>query len=151
VKVNDPETLGVPVILPEEAPTVRPEGSDPEAMLQLYGAVPPVGVSVEEYVCCCVPAGKEEVVIETGLGADCTPVPDSETIAGEPIALLAMLSIPLTVPCADGVNVTPILALFPGARVNGSVGAATTTNRDVLAVILLTVRFAVPELVSATT
>jgi hypothetical protein len=151
VKVNEPETVGVPVILPEEAPRVRPEGSDPEATLQLYGAVPPVAASAADYVCCSVPTGKEEVVIETGLGAGCTPVPDSETLVGEPAALLAILSVPLTVPCADGVNVTPILALFPGARVNGRVGAAATTNCDALAVILLTVRFAVPELVRATT
>ena len=104
-----------------------------------------------EYVCCCVPAGKEEVVIETRLGAGCTPVPDSETIMGDPAALLAMLSVPLTVPCADAVNVTPILVVLPGARVSGSVGAAATTNCDGLAVILLTVRFAVPELFSAMT
>jgi len=61
-----------------------------------------------------------------------------------------MLSVPLTVPCADGVNVTPILVLPPGARVIGSVGAAATTNCDALVLILLTVRFAVPEFVSAT-
>ncbi len=151
VKVNEPETLGVPVILPEEAPTVRPEGSDPEAMLQLYGAVPPVPVSVAEYVCAWVPAGKEEVVIERELDVGCTPVPDSEMIVGEPAALLPTLTVPLTVPCTDGVNVTAILVLLPGARVIGSVGAPATTNCDGLALILLTVRFAVPELVSATT
>ena len=48
VKANEPETVGVPVIFPEEATRVRPEGSEPEAMLQLYGAVPPVAVSVAE-------------------------------------------------------------------------------------------------------
>jgi len=30
VKANEPETVGVPVIFPEEATSVRPEGSDPE-------------------------------------------------------------------------------------------------------------------------
>src|SRR5258708_14151480 len=75
VKVNEPETLGVPVILPEEAPTVRPEGSDPEAILQLYGAVPPVPVSVAEYVCACVPAGKGRRIIQRGLNSGLRPLP----------------------------------------------------------------------------
>src|SRR5258708_37324202 len=79
VKVNEPETLGVPVILPEEAPTVTPEGSDPEAMLQLYGAVPPVPVSVAEYVCSCVPAGKGGRGNEVGSAGRRAPVPGSQT------------------------------------------------------------------------
>ena len=142
--------MGVPVMLPEEAPRLKPEGSDPEAMLQLYGVVPPVAASEAEYACCCVPAGKEEVVIETGLGAGCTPVPDSETIVGDPAALLVILSVPATVPCADGVNVTLILVVLPAAKISGSVGA-TATVKGVLAAMLLTVRLAVPELFSATT
>ena len=104
-----------------------------------------MAVRVAAYACCCVPPAKEDVEIETGLGAGCTPVPDSETIVGEPAALLAMLSVPLIVPCADGVNVTPILVVLPGDRVSGSVAAAATTNWEALGVMPLTVRFAVPE------
>ena len=59
--------------------------------------------------------------------------------------MLVMLSVPLIVPCADGVNVKPILVTLPGDRVNGSVAAAATTNCEALGVMPLTVRFAVPE------
>lgn len=46
VNVNVPVALGLPVIAPVEAVNVKPVGSDPVAMLQLYGGVPPVAVSV---------------------------------------------------------------------------------------------------------
>jgi hypothetical protein len=44
---NVPEAEGVPVIAPVEAFRLRPPGSDPEAMLQTYGSVPPAAVRVE--------------------------------------------------------------------------------------------------------
>ena len=37
-------------------------------------------------------------------GVDATPVPDSVIAAGEFVALLAMLTLPLTNPAADGAN-----------------------------------------------
>ena len=67
-------------------------------------------------------------MIETGLGEDCTPLPESETVVGEFGALLAILSVPETEPEVEGANVTPILADWPGVSVSGSVGAAATLN-----------------------
>src|SRR5260221_6529155 len=46
-----------------------------------------------------------------------TPVPDSETVAGLPGALLAMLSVPVREPVAVGVKVTLTVQDAPAARV----------------------------------
>jgi hypothetical protein len=37
--------VGVPVMVPVEAPSASPGGSEPETTLQLYGDVPPVAAS----------------------------------------------------------------------------------------------------------
>ena len=42
VKLNEPEVVGVPEIVPVAADSVKPVGSAPELTLQLYGVVPPV-------------------------------------------------------------------------------------------------------------
>ena len=89
-------------------------------------------------------------MIETGLGEDCTPLPDSETAVGELAALLTMLSVPEIELETEGVNVTPMLADWPGVSVSGSVGAAATANCDGLTLMPLTERFAVPEFFSTT-
>jgi hypothetical protein len=89
-------------------------------------------------------------VIEIGLGKDCTPLPESETAVGELAALLTMLSVPEIEPEAEGVNVTPMLADWPGVSISGSVGAAATANCEGLTLMPLTERFAVPEFFSAT-
>ena len=41
VKLEVPGVVGVPVMTPEED-SVRPAGSDPDATVQVYGAVPPL-------------------------------------------------------------------------------------------------------------
>jgi hypothetical protein len=46
VKLETPVLLGVPEIVPVDEATARPEGSDPAEMLNVYGAVPPVTVTV---------------------------------------------------------------------------------------------------------
>jgi hypothetical protein len=46
VKLNDPAVVGVPEIVPVAAASVRPAGSVPELMLQLYGVVPPLAAMV---------------------------------------------------------------------------------------------------------
>jgi hypothetical protein len=46
VKLNDPAVVGVPEIVPVAVASVRPAGSVPELMLQLYGVVPPLAAMV---------------------------------------------------------------------------------------------------------
>ncbi len=46
VKLNDPAVVGVPEIVPLDTASVRPAGSVPELMLQLYGVVPPLATNV---------------------------------------------------------------------------------------------------------
>ena len=48
VKLNEPDAVGVPEIVPLETFSVSPFGSAPEPMLQLYGVVPPLAASVVE-------------------------------------------------------------------------------------------------------
>ena len=45
------------------------------------------------------------------------PAPDSAMVWGEFKALLEILTVPVTLPVAAGVNVTDIVAAFPGARI----------------------------------
>ena len=46
VKLNVPAVVGVPSITPVTASRVRPVGSAPTVMLQVYGVVPPVAANV---------------------------------------------------------------------------------------------------------
>lgn len=48
VKLEVPVVVGEPEIVPVAAVSVRPAGNAPEVMLQLYGVVPFVAVSVVE-------------------------------------------------------------------------------------------------------
>ena len=68
-----------------------------------------------------------------GFGVNCpipvatltvTPVPLSDTWAGEFVALLPMESVPLAAPATAAVKVTVNFALWPGAKLIGSGGAA---------------------------
>ena len=72
VKLNEPDDVGVPEIVPLEAFNVSPPGNAPELMLQLYGVVPPLPASVVEYAVPLCPAGTELVVICTGVTAAAT-------------------------------------------------------------------------------
>jgi hypothetical protein len=47
VKENGPAVVGVPVIAPVVVLSVSPAGSEPEAIANVYGAVPPVTVIAE--------------------------------------------------------------------------------------------------------
>jgi hypothetical protein len=71
VKLNDPDAVGVPEIVPV-AERDRPPGKAPELMLQVYGVVPPVAASVVEYAVPTCPAGTKVVVICTGVTAAAT-------------------------------------------------------------------------------
>jgi hypothetical protein len=63
--VNDavPAAVGAPEISPVEAARLRPAGSEPETMLQLYGVVPPLACSVAEYAVPSVPPASADVEI----------------------------------------------------------------------------------------
>lgn len=50
-----------------------------------------------------------------------TPVPVSETVVGEPVALLAIDTLPLTVPAVEGANVTVRTAVWFGVRIKPEV------------------------------
>jgi hypothetical protein len=69
VKLNEPDAVGVPEIVPVVADSVRPLGKDPALTLQLYGVVPPVAPNVVEYTTPACPEGTELVVIWTGVTA----------------------------------------------------------------------------------
>jgi hypothetical protein len=49
-----------------------------------------------------------------------TPVPDSETVAGDPLALLTIEMLPLTVTAAVGLNWTLRVRFWDGVRVTGA-------------------------------
>src|ERR1700735_2629406 len=63
--VNDavPDAVGAPEITPVEAARLKPAGSEPEMMLQVYGVDPPVACSAAEYAVPIVPAASAEVEI----------------------------------------------------------------------------------------
>src|SRR6266404_1228287 len=57
--------------------------------------------------------------------AACAPVPDKEIVAGEFVALLVSVALPVTLPVADGAKVTFMVADCPGVNVSG-VSTGTT-------------------------
>jgi hypothetical protein len=78
----------------------------------------------------------------------CTPVPDKDTVAGDPAALLAMEIEPVAAPAADGVNVVLNDALAPAATVIGNAPLVAKPVPDALAEV--TVSVALPEFVNET-
>jgi hypothetical protein len=66
--VKEPDAVGVPESVPP-AESVKPAGSAPELMLQVYGVVPPDAASVVEYDVPTWPEGTEVVVIWTAVTA----------------------------------------------------------------------------------
>src|SRR5882672_2341305 len=80
---------------------------------------------------------------------ECTPVPDAATVEGEFVALLATTTLPVTLPVAEGANVTFIVADCPGPRM---LPAETLLELKPVpeAVTLETVTFAVPVFLSTT-
>jgi hypothetical protein len=81
-KLKEPDTVGVPEIVPAED-SVRPPGNAPESMLQLYGVVPPLAASVVEYAVPTCPDGTDTVLICTGVTAAATVMLiDFEVVCG---------------------------------------------------------------------
>jgi hypothetical protein len=50
-------------------------------------------------------------------GAAATPIPDREMLAGELVALLLTVILPVAAPLADGANVDASVLVCPGARI----------------------------------
>ncbi len=69
VMLNDPATEGVPLITPVLAFKVSPVGSDPLAIDQTYGVMPPVARNVALYALPAVALGSDVVVMTRGTGA----------------------------------------------------------------------------------
>jgi hypothetical protein len=67
-----------------------------------------------------------------------TPTPDIGTLSREFVAVLVIAILPVTLPLADGANVTEKLVLWPAARVTGRV-RPLTLNPDPLATAWVTV------------
>jgi len=53
-------------------------------------------------------------------GTDCTPVPDSVIVAGEPVALLVTVTVPLRPPVVAGLKTMPNVIACEGLRVTGA-------------------------------
>lgn len=88
VNEKEPAVVGVPVIAPVVALRVRPGGSEPDATENLYGKVPPVAMTVEEYgtpTSPVVPGGQAtvrgagEMVMPQLLVVAVVPFPESVT------------------------------------------------------------------------
>jgi hypothetical protein len=79
-----PAALGVPEILPVLVLSARPVGNEPLARDQVYGCVPPLADSPEEYATPTLPPGSDEVVICSGFAETVrfvlpvTPLSDAE-------------------------------------------------------------------------
>ena len=82
VILETPVVLGVPVIAPA-AESVSPPGSVPDAIDQVYGAVPPVATSVCEY-CRLVAArrrGEGVVIVKVAVCVTVTGMPAIDRVA----------------------------------------------------------------------
>jgi hypothetical protein len=112
VKVKEPDAVGVPVIVPLDAASVRPAGSAPELMLQLYGVVPPVAPSVVEYAVLTRPDGTELVVICSGVTAAATViVNDCVAVCAVGVVESTTLAVKLKEPDVVGVpDIVPAVA-----------------------------------------
>lgn len=83
----------------------------------------------------------------TTTGEEATPVPLSDMVCGEPVALSVTLSVPVRAPTADGVNVIEIPQLAPAAMLDPQVFVSAKSPDAAIEVIL---RTDPPELVSVT-
>jgi len=107
VKLKEPAAVGVPEIVPVAADIVSPAGSPPELMLQLYGAAPPVAPSIVEYTTATCPAGKDVVVICTGVTAAVTVILKTfAAVSGVGIVESVTIAVKLNKPDTDGVPET---------------------------------------------
>lgn len=118
VTVEVPAVVGVPVTA-QFVPRVRPAGSVPAVIEQLYGEVPPLAPIVAEYGVPTVPPGSVPVVMVTAAGAMVMLTVPVAVPAG--LAESVTFTVSVEVPAVVGVPVTPQLA--PSVRPAGSVPA----------------------------
>lgn len=76
------EAVGVPLISPVAGFSVNPAGSVPEVSAKVYGALPPVAVSVCEYGVLTEPFASEVVVIARPGGAEIVNVKGAVAVCG---------------------------------------------------------------------
>ncbi|MEO8368210.1 MAG: hypothetical protein ABI806_03350 [Candidatus Solibacter sp.] len=102
VKENGPPVVGVPVIAPVVGLSVRPAGRAPEAIANVYGAVPPVTVIAELYGAPTVPVVAETHSAVIVGGAMVIEQPELRDTACPPVESVAV-TVKLKVPDAVGV------------------------------------------------
>jgi hypothetical protein len=107
---------------------------------------PAIGLTASVYV--AVAPGVTVWDDEEEVNEKSCPEPLSSTVCGLPLALSAMVSVPLTGPPLVGSKKTPIAQLDPAARLPPQ--ALSTPKSLELAVTLVMVRGALPELVAVT-
>jgi hypothetical protein len=93
------------------------------ARLVMFSGVPPPFVSVKAWALLVLPSAWLGNVILGGdkFGVGCaTPVPDSEMLIVGPQALVMIDMVPVTLPAAEGANLTLKVALLPAFRVRGN-------------------------------
>jgi hypothetical protein len=114
VKVNVPAVLGVPVMAPVDGFRVRPAGSEPLVIENVYGGTPPVATSAELYATPTVPVAVGQARVG-GAGAmtilqlvDVVPaaVPLESTTWAVKVNVPAVVGVPVMLP-VDGSSVRP--------------------------------------------
>jgi hypothetical protein len=99
VKLAAVPVVGVPVIAPVVAFSVSPAGNEPTETLKVYGAVPPLAVTVCEYAVPAIGAGSV-VGATTTVGAftvklnACVPLNGELVPVEESVALMVKLKLP---------------------------------------------------------
>jgi hypothetical protein len=107
---------------------------------------PPIGLTAIVYV--AVEPGVTVCVDEEEVNEKSCPKPLSGIVCGLPLALSAMVSVPLTDPLLAGSKNTPIAQLDPAARLPPQ--ALSTPKSLEVVVMLAMVRGALPEFVAVT-
>jgi hypothetical protein len=79
-----------------------------------------------------------------------TPVPETEMLAGEAVALLVIVTVPLAAVVPVGANVTVSVTFCPGVSVSGGVTPLMPKPKPVVTLAPEIVKFALPLLVSVT-
>ena len=144
MKLNEPDAVGVPEIVPA-VDSASPPGNAPELRLHWYGVVPPLAASVAEYSTPTCPFANEVVVILTGVTATATPVPETETVLPPRLKRLKRRSIvPEKDPLEVGPNTTWNAASWPGCNISGNAGPETLNWEELLAALsMVTLSFPV--------
>ena len=108
----------VGTLLPQVLVSVKSPGSAPVKVMPLKArAVERLFVSVTVLAALVVPTVSAANVNVAGLTVDCdSPVPDSGTACGLPCASSVSSRLALRVPVADGVKVTLMVHVLPGAN-----------------------------------